>query len=71
MSTHPPHIKSTRAGEFIAARRSGENVTLWIEGRDQDGPSVAGTQLGIDGLRELIRKLTAQLRHIEAIARKS
>jgi hypothetical protein len=45
-------------GTFVKARMTGEHVTLTIEGRDSDGPSVAGMSLSIDGVDRLLVRLT-------------
>ena len=65
MSRHPPQIRAIRPGEFVATRQTGDHVTIWIEGRDSDEPSVAGTSLSARGIRELIRRLGKQLEAIE------
>jgi hypothetical protein len=50
---------STRRGQFVGARRfkSDHHVTLWVEGQDQDGPSVASTALSRVQLDALIDRL--------------
>ena len=45
-------------GEFIKARLSGDHVTLVVEGRDQDGPSVSGIGIDLPGIDKLIKRLT-------------
>lgn len=57
----------TGSGEFVGTKINKKHVTLWVEGRDQDGPSVAGTMLTIDTLDELIgrlARLAAELRYV-------
>lgn len=49
---------STLDGEFIGVKMSGDYVTIWIEGRDEDGPSVSGTSLNEEELEQLITRLT-------------
>ena len=50
---------SVRRGQFVGARRfkSDNHVTLWVEGQDQDGPSVALTALSRVQLDALIDRL--------------
>ncbi len=50
-------LLQTQGGEFIRIRMTGDRLTMWIEGRDQDGPSVAGTALDGDQVDELIGML--------------
>ena len=45
-------------GSFASVRLHGDHVTLAIEGRDQDGPSVAGMSLSLDGVDRLLKRLT-------------
>lgn len=47
----------THHGEFIGLKVDDDHLTLWVEGRDQDGPSVSGTALDGDQLEELINLL--------------
>lgn len=52
-----PKKIATIGGEFIRAKMSGDHITIWIEGRDEDGPSVSGTSLDETTLEELITRL--------------
>ena len=54
---HRANKITTRGGEFVGSRLTGDHVTLWIEGRDQDGASVAGTSMDIAALDLLILRL--------------
>lgn len=51
---------ATTGGEFVGARltRKATLVTLWVEGRDQDGASVSGTGLTQAAVDSLITRLT-------------
>ena len=48
---------TTQNGEFIGIKVTGDRLTLWVEGRDEDGPSVPGTALDADQLEDLINML--------------
>lgn len=48
----------TLNGEFIGVQGKDGRLTIWIEGRDEDGPSVSGTSLDADQLEDLISLLT-------------
>lgn len=48
----------SKGGEFIKTRLTGDHVTLVVEGRDQDGLSVSGIGIDLDGIDKLIRRLT-------------
>jgi len=45
-------------GSFACVRLTRDHVTLAVEGRDSDGPSVAGMSLSLDGVDRLLRRLT-------------
>lgn len=47
----------TTSGEFVGVKLGVDKLTLWIEGRDEDGPSVSGTALNADQLEELLNAL--------------
>lgn len=60
MSKNSPTV-ATRNGEFVGSRLTGDHVTLWVEGRDDAGPTVSATTLDEDQLRALIRRLNRLL----------
>jgi hypothetical protein len=45
-------------GSFASVRLTRDHVTICVEGRDQDGPSVAGMSLSLDGVDRLLTRLT-------------
>ena len=57
------HRSSTNAiidgtsGSFASVRLTRDHVTLVVEGRDSDGPSVAGMSLSLDGVDQLLWRL--------------
>jgi hypothetical protein len=56
---------ATRNGEFIGVRRTKNHVTIWIEGRNDEGPSVSATVLDGDSIEALIWRLAAIRAHME------
>lgn len=53
---------ATQNGEFVGVRTTGNHVTLWVEGSDEDGPSVSGTSLTMDQVSLLIGRLERVLK---------
>lgn len=51
-------IDGTRRGTFIKARNTRLGATLFIEGHDSIGPSVAGIGLSVTALDKLILRLS-------------
>jgi hypothetical protein len=52
------------SGGFVKVKRSctEDQVTLWIEGRDQDGPSVSGLALDLATAERFLARFTAVVR---------
>lgn len=50
-------MQHARDREFIGTRLTTDHLTLWVEGRDQDGPSVSGTSLNIKQVDALLKRL--------------
>ncbi len=46
-----------RPGTFIRTKLGRDHLTLWVEGRDRDEPSVAALALNLESLDLLIRRL--------------
>ena len=45
-------------GSYAKVRLTRDHVTLAVEGRDQNGPSVAGMSLSLEGVDQLLLRLT-------------
>lgn len=58
-------VDAVVVGEFVGTKQHKRHLTIWVEGKDNGEPTVAGAALDAAGVRLLIRRLTSQLNQME------